>query len=158
MKLFTILFTLILSADAKNTLRKMPSASDCKSATITAEGPPPNTDALTAGQIFTWALPVYVDGTIEIGEWEGYCIGLGKDADPAGGQICTHLYVFEKNGGLFQVEGDEGFITGTSVYDVGEAGMVVVITGGSGSYQDASGAVNVTFADGKYTQAFNICF
>jgi hypothetical protein len=158
MKLFAILFTLILSADANKSLRKMVSANDCKSATITAAGSAPNTEALSVGQIITWAWPIYVDGTTEIGEWEGYCVGLGTEADSAGGQICTHLYVLEENGGLFQVEEDEGFITGTSVYDAGDAGSVVVITGGSGSYQDASGAVSVTFANGSYNHTFNICF
>jgi hypothetical protein len=158
MKLFSILTTLLLSAEAKTHLRKMASDSSCQTVKVTSEGSAPNTDPLPAGTVFTWALPIYVGGTTQIGEWEGYCVGLGTDVDSAGGQICTNLYAIEENGGLFQVEGDEGLITGTSIYDAGASESTVVITGGSGSYQDASGAVNVTYANGSYSHAFTICF
>jgi len=160
MKLCSILFTSFLSSEAaeKKGLRKMVSANDCQKATITSAGKAFNSDALPAGGTTTWAYPLYVDGTTEIGEWEGYCLGLGTEVDAAGGQLCTHLYVLEENGGLFKNEGDEGFITGTSVYDVGDSGSTIVITGGSGSYQDASGAVNLTYTGDTWTHTFSICF
>lgn len=85
-------------------------------------------------------------------------MGLGTDADPAVSQIWTNICAMEENGGLFQVEGDERYITVTSVYDAGESESTIVITGGSGSYQDASGEVKVTYASGAYSHAFTICF
>jgi hypothetical protein len=38
------------------------------------------------------------------------------------------------------MEGDDGYITGNFVYDSGAAEATIVITGVSGSYQDASGS------------------
>jgi hypothetical protein len=158
MKLFSLLFILFLSSEAKTSLRKMKTAKECQSATITAAGKAPNSVALPPGANITWEFPIYVDGTTEVGDWEGNCVGLGANVDPAGGQNCAHIYVFDENGGLFKSKGDEGSVTGTCVYHVGEPSSMIVITGGSGSYQNASGAVNVTFANGTYTHAFNICF
>lgn len=156
MKLFSILFIVLLSSEANASLRKMKTAKDCQSATITAAGKAPNSEALPAGANITWKFPIYVDGTTEVGDWEGSCVGLGTDVDPAEGQNCTHLYFLGEHEGLFNRY--EGFVTGTCVYHVGEPSSTIVITGYSDSYRSASGTVNVTFANGTYTHAFNICF
>jgi hypothetical protein len=134
------------------------STEECQTVTVTATGDAPTADPLSAGSIVTWAFPIYVDRTTEVGEWEGYCVGLGNDADPVGDQICTNIDAIEENGRLFQVKGDEGYITGTSVYDAGESESTILITGGSGSYQDASGAVKVAYGSGAYAHAFTFWF
>ena len=171
MKLFAVLATFLLCTElsfgaktsnknsVKKSLRKMVSAEGCKTVTVTAEGDPWNAEALAAGAITTWAYPMYLKGTTtEVGEWEGYCVGLGTAVDAAGEQICTNLFGFEADGGLFGVEGDAGLVTGTSVYAAGETAGTIVVTGGSGSYQDASGSVTVTYADSKWYHAFSLCF
>ena len=108
MKLFAVLATFLLCTElsfgaktsnknsVKKSLRKMVSAEGCKTVTVTAEGDPWNAEALAAGAITTWAYPMYLKGTTtEVGEWEGYCVGLGTAVDTAGGQICTNLFVLK---------------------------------------------------------------
>jgi hypothetical protein len=44
-------------------------------------------------------------------------------------------------GGVFLMEGDKEYMTWNLVYDSGRVEATIVIIGGSGSYQDASGSV-----------------
>ena len=147
-------FTMTFGATTskKNGLRKLVSATDCTTMTLYGEGDAPTSTALKAGEIVTIVVPLYSDTTLatEVGEWEMYCVGLGADQDPAGGQICTSIFVFE--------DGDKvGEISGTSVYDVGGKEMSIIVTGGTGGHADASGEVVVTY-DTTYSLAFSVCY
>ena len=157
--LFLFFFSAEMSLGAKHesaprgqrtNLRMMQSTS-CVDISAYHEADGPSDTPLDAAQITTWAYPLYeTGGTTEIGETEGYCVGLGTDADPAGGAICNFIYVFEG--------GDaEGTITALDVEDAGETGSSRAITGGTGSYEGATGEITVTYSGGKYVHELHVC-
>jgi len=164
--LVLVLFWLgtVMSSDAIDRkkhrgLRILVPALACRTAKIYLKGVAPPSKPLAAGEITTAAFPLYKEESmmVEVGKYEGYCVGLGTAADPAGGQLCTSLYFFEENGGLFGKEGDKGMISALNVYDAGETDWSVVITAGSGSYADASGEVGVKYDGKKYIMTYSVC-
>ena len=116
-------------------------------------GAPPSTTPLKAAEIVTWAYPMTMVGdTAEIGETEGYCVGLGTAADEAGGAICTFIYVFETN------EVIQGTITASDVEDPEEKSAVRAITGGTGKYEGAYGQITATpSTNGTWVHEFHVC-
>lgn len=155
-----VLFSADMTTSAKigsshqvhDNLRRLQMTTGCVDLSAYHTAAPPSATALDKAEITTWAYPLYeAGGTTEIGETEGYCVGLGTDADPAGGAICTFIYVFE--GGS-----EEGTLTALDVEDAGETGSTRAITGGTGSYEGATGQINVTsYSNGTYVHDFHVC-
>ena len=155
MKLFsTVLFLLATEMCSAARMKMFIVLNNCENQvdlTFYGEGDAPSSTALKEGEIMTKVIPLYSDADLKTaaGEWEMYCIGLGEKQDPAGGQICTSLFVLEDGN-------SEGQMSGTSVYDVGSTEMDIILTGGIGQYDGASGKVVATY-DKMYTVAFSMC-
>ena len=92
-----------------------------------------------------------------IGQAKGFCVILGTDVDPEGGEICNILFIIDNNGGLFGDVGEMGTIVTFGTHTNKYEEWPQVVTGAIGSYAGSTGKVLAKIEDGIVTYTFSLC-